>query len=453
MQTIVEPKQHIDELWGKQKIRENETYRLMNYVLRADHEGKVLLHNVVTGQLVVLDQSEADAVDRLPQSYSPEIEQLVSEHYLVPEEYDEHQQVTGLRNILWRLYDAQKPKEINHYTILPTTACNARCYYCFEQGCKALTMTERTADEVINYIDKNRGVNVSIQISWFGGEPLLASQRIDQISKGLRARQIDFQAEMTTNGYLFDEQMVDQAKAVWNLKKLMITVDGTEDNYNKIKSFVGVTDNPYQRVMRNIALLIDKEIYVTLRMNYDLNNYLDFYNLIDEVKRRFATSQYLRLYVHPIVGEFATGKGERVHASDTWFEKMNAKFLSITRAYNSKSNPLNELLPHLSFVGCQASDSTSATITPEGFLVRCPEQFDCSQFTGSVQQGITCQEKVSSWKQFSDFEKCVSCTFFPFCGKVVGCAAKDRCTVRSHYVSNGRKMMIRYFSKYKDGIQ
>ena len=60
MITVVEPKRPIAALWSEPEIRDGETFRLMRYVLRVDHEGKVLLCNVVTGQLAVLDQDEAE---------------------------------------------------------------------------------------------------------------------------------------------------------------------------------------------------------------------------------------------------------------------------------------------------------------------------------------------------------------------------------------------------------
>ena len=159
MITIAEPKEHIDKLWGKQKIREGETYRLMRYVLRVDHEDKVLLHNVVTGRLVVLEREEAEALETLPAAYTPAMEQLVTEHYLVPENYDEHQQAVNLRNILHKFDIAavSNPISITRYTILPTTACNARCYYCYEHGIPAFTMTEQIADDTIKFIADHCG--------------------------------------------------------------------------------------------------------------------------------------------------------------------------------------------------------------------------------------------------------------------------------------------------------
>jgi sulfatase maturation enzyme AslB (radical SAM superfamily) len=37
---------------------------------------------------------------------------------------------------------------INRYNILTTTGCNARCFYCFEEGVEIKTMSSRTAEQV-----------------------------------------------------------------------------------------------------------------------------------------------------------------------------------------------------------------------------------------------------------------------------------------------------------------
>ena len=151
MITIVEPKEHIDKLWGKQKIREGETYRMMRYVLRVDHEDKVLLQNMVTGRLVVLEQEEAELLETLPAAYAPAMEQLVTEHYLVPQNFDEYRSVNQLRKIF---QSRDTGTAINHYVILPTTFCNAHCFYCYESDYPRVHMTEETASRLIEYIDE-----------------------------------------------------------------------------------------------------------------------------------------------------------------------------------------------------------------------------------------------------------------------------------------------------------
>ncbi len=197
----------------------------MRYVLRVDHEGKTALHNVVTGQLIVLDADEAQVIDTLPTGYRPVMDALIADHYLVPEGYDEHKQVVNLRTILRSLMP--KPKYITHYTILPTTACNARCYYCYEQGIKQVTMTEQTVKDVVKFIVEHCGPEKKVHIRWFGGEPTVAIQRIDQICQGLHENGIAFTTRMTTNGYLLDVHIIERAVKHWNLQYVMISVDGT----------------------------------------------------------------------------------------------------------------------------------------------------------------------------------------------------------------------------------
>lgn len=441
MKTIVEPKEHIEKLWGKQRIKEKSTYRMMRYVLREECDGRVLLHNVVTGRLVVLNQAETDVVNNLPMQFMPGMEQLVVEHYLVPVDYDEHQQVIHLRTILMNLDEAQKPKGvITHYTILPTTACNARCYYCFEQGCKTVTMTEETADNVVKYIDKHCGSNRWVQLSWFGGEPTVATSRIDQICEGLQERQIKYQSDMTTNGYLLDEKMIEKAIRLWKLKSCMICVDGTEKNYNKTKSYIAVHDNPYQRVMENIGHLLKQGVHVNLRMNFDLDNYEDFADLVKEVLQRFDNRSQLQVRVHPLYGEHRNPEGKINHANNCWFEKKIVELNTLAREAGLLER--SRRLPSIEFRACQAYSESSVTIAPNGILVRCPEQFGEDQATGNVIDGVISEVALRAWKQYADLEMCKKCCLLPICKRNERCLTRDTCCYYSEYVNLFRSAIV-----------
>ena len=424
MTTIVEADQHISVLWGDFKNRDSEAFRLMRYVMRVDYEKVVLLHNAVTGHLIVLDDAEAEMLETLPKPYSPEMEELVRDRFLVPEGFDEHRQVANMRKILWKLEDAQRESGIVRYTILPTTGCNARCYYCFEQGVKRVTMTEQTARDVIEFIAAHHN-GKPIIISWFGGEPTTATKRIDQICEGLREKGIDYRSEMTTNGYLFDEAMVEKAEMLWNLKSLMICIDGVESNYNRIKSYIYTDVSPYQRVMRNIELLTSRGIYVDLRMNFDLNNYKDFPELLKDVECRFKGNANLRFRTHPVNGEYTDASGCVLHGDSDWFSAKVYEFNSAIR----KAGLLRKSrkLPILKYGGCEASNDAAVVITAEGMLVRCPEQFGDDQITGNVRDGITNPQQVLSWKEFIEYSKCVNCVLYPRCNRIKNCSVKDLC--------------------------
>lgn len=449
MITIFEPKVHINKLWGEQPVKKNDTYRIMQYVLRADYEGQVLLHNVVSGQLVLLEQEEVEILNTLPQKYQTGMDQLIGSHYLVPEKHDEHQQVVGLKRIHRMLEEKYAEPGITSYTILPTTACNARCYYCFEQGCKAATMSKDTADQVVEFISKNLADDHRVFITWFGGEPTIASNRIDQICIGLKANNINYSSSMITNGYLFDEKMVNKAKDLWRLKYLQICVDGTEESYNKVKAYVGIKGSPYQRVMRNIGLLLDKQISVGLRMNYDIDNYQEFYDLCDEAYQRFGENEYLIVAAHAIIGEYKSPDGEVRHGSDDWFTDMQLQL-------NQKSRECGLLrsqkpLPYMSARLCGACKDSTAVITPDGAIVKCPEQFGDEQIIGHVKTGIVNTELIKEWKRVADYSMCSICTLFPVCTRLENCSNKTYCHTWKSFKQQYTQSMIKAYITYQKG--
>ena len=332
----------------------------------------------------------------------------------------------NLRRILRRIDDFHGPTGfITHYTILPTTACNARCYYCFEQGVKAITMSEQTADDVIAFIKNHCGKEKKVFITWFGGEPTIASSRIDQICLGLRSVGVEYDSAMVSNGYLFCDDYVNRAKKLWNLMSVQISVDGTEMNYNKIKAYVHTEDNPYQRVISNIGLLIQNNIKVYLRMNFDLNNYLDFKDLLQEIRVKYKQSNLLQVYAYPVIGKYVNNEGKCLHGDDTWISNMLAELNNYAREANMI--PAYRELPYLEFCGCSAGNDSFVVITPTGTLARCLEQFDGDQIYGDVKNGITNSDLLISWQRLADYKKCVECVFYPKCVKVLNCSAGDQC--------------------------
>lgn len=445
MRTIVEPKKHIAALWSKPEIRDGETFRMMRYVMRVDHDGKVLIHNVVTGQLVVLDQEEVDILDRLPLNYRPGMKALVDEHYLVPENYDEHRQVVNLRMILQKLKDARKPDGIiTQYTILPTTLCNARCYYCYEQGIKPVTMTEETAKSIVEFINNHCDEKRTVSIMWFGGEPSVGTKLIDQICLGLLEKGIRFFSSITTNGYLFDEELVSNAISLWNLREVCISVDGTETTYNETKAFVAAQGSPYKRVMKNVGLFLDNNITVYMRMNFDIANYNEFTTLVNEVLLRFHCDDHFHLSAHPVNGDFRNKKGELLHGSEDWFCNKLAQLNWL--AWENGLFHDYPRLPCMRVNGCTASNKGSLVITPEGNLAKCPEVFCGDNVIGNVWDGIVHKELVKSWTVFSDYKRCELCTYFPYCDRLKNCGAMDRCTSKLDYTLRFQEAIKKCYS-------
>ena len=67
-------------------------------------------------------------------------------------------------------------------TIAPTQSCNFACTYCFEKWRQSGALSNRTEDAIINYIKhlKQEDGLESVNLTWYGGEPLLQYKRIGQ---------------------------------------------------------------------------------------------------------------------------------------------------------------------------------------------------------------------------------------------------------------------------------
>lgn len=447
MRTVAEAKLRLDQLWKAPAAREGETFRLMRYVIRFDHNGMVLLHNVVTGQLILLDQNEAELLKKLPCAYSTVMNALIDRHFLVPLSADEHRQVAGLRELLQKLEDQKEKRGITEYTILPTTACNARCYYCFEQGIKTMTMSEQTAIDTAAFI-QSHCEGRKVRIKWFGGEPTVAAERIDRICEELRRRGVDFSSAITTNGYLMDEKMTERACSLWRLESVKISVDGTEENYNRVKAYVNADGSPYQRVMRNIGFLLDHGVHVELRMNFDQKNHQEFKNLLRDAGNRYQQNPQLDMYVHQINEYPSCGTEQQILGDEQWF---NERILELNRMAREAGMLHTKIeLPCLKFGRCEAASENAVTILPNGELVSCPEQTGPDQYKGNLKTGVTDAQLVRSWKRFADIEKCRECALFPACLFFENCSGKGRCFYKLEKLDQTRRLAEQLAAQFAD---
>ena len=416
---VLNPHGYIDRLWGKQKIEKDTSYRLIKYVLRFEYDGNVILHNTVTGKMVKLDKEDIQILDKMPAYYNPLMEELIADHFLVPEYYDEYKSVNQLRKIC---QCSSGGDAINHYIILPTTFCNAHCFYCYESDYPRVQMTKKTADKLIDFIDKQRkGKNVTI--NWFGGEPLVAIHRIDQISQGLKDRGISLTSSMISNGYLFDEEIVKRSVDLWELKRIQITLDGTEETYNRVKAYVNIKDNPFWRVLRNIDLLSKYKVQVNIRLNVDFYNRDDVLKLIEMLGERYSENNYVMVYVNMLFNN--QGYEPVNHSYDDLL-----KLSEIIDEYTKRLKELNLSVDNgkylsLEFSHCMADNPHSIQIQPDGSFSRCEHESVLDSY-GSLEKGIVNPQKIQDWKKAVEpSESCRECPLYPTCYHLRDCMNSD----------------------------
>lgn len=446
MKIIKKAKSSVTKLLGKQKIKKT-SYRLMKYTLLRECKDETLLYNVITGELAILDKDEQRVLESLPCEISEEYGWLIEKYFLVPVDYDEKKTVNQLRGILGIMEDKGA---VTGYTILPTTYCNARCFYCYECNYKHIHMTKETAIRVVEYMaEHSKGKKISI--GWFGGEPLVGEGIISFISEKLTKRNIEFSSSMISNGALFDEELVKKAVELWKLKSVQVTIDGTEDIYNKVKDYIGFTGSPYKRVLSNIRLLSKAGIRVSIRINLGFHNEDDTKKLIAELSEYFKEYENVSMYVHELFEN--EGINPRAYTSEE-NSHLTEKVIELNDYIADKGKYIADKgLPSLAIRHCMADNSKSVIIQPDGGLSKC-EHFNEGDEFGSIYTNERDSKKLKEWRSYIELDRCAECPLYPSCVLPNRCPDSGRCSsVRQNKdIEDAKKSMIRY-RKRKDSEQ
>ena len=420
MKTIKEPRENIALLWRRPNP-EQAVYRPMKYLLRTQVEDGTLLYNVVTSETVLLDEKEAELFDSLPAAYSAGMDELIARHFIVKEGFQEQKSVQQLRTILKKL---ETPKRVSGFTILPTTECNARCYYCFESDHPRCTMTDQRAADTVAYIaDKCKGEPV--QITWFGGEPLVGAKSISRICAGLQERGIKYSSSIVSNAYLFDENLIRTAKDDWHVKLVQITLDGTEEVYNETKAYIQPKDNPYQRVLRNIDALLDHEIAVNIRLNVTAKNAEDLSSLIDELDVRFGGRKGFTGYAHAVYEDVGFNP---ISYDDSMRGWVDAQTIALDNKLREKKllGSLSKL-PVLHALHCMSDNDSARMIYPDGTIGKC-ENKSSRDGVGDIYRDITDESMVIRYKETVLIPACDNCPLFPNCVNLAVCPETGHCS-------------------------
>ena len=403
MQVIIPTPLQYEQIVGQQKRVDGERYRLMTYVVQQPVTDGLLLYNTLTCSMVLLQPDEA--ADLTAQR------ELIDRWFLVSEDHDDRKLCRQVRQMVALLKPAAKT--ISTYIILPTTGCNARCFYCFEKGAKLATMTAETASRVVRYIVAHRG-DEKITLRWFGGEPLVNAKVIDQICTELREQGVPFRSEMTSNGYLFDAEMVQRARDLWQLQHVMITIDGTEQTYNRVKAFVYRGVNSFERVLTNIDLLTAAGIRVPIRLNIDMYNIGEMAELVELLHRRFGTNAHLSVISFVLYG----GERSPEDSATLFAQRMQLEQQIAQCGYRSKRKLLNDIKVNC----CWADDDgESVIIVPDGHLGKCEHCID-REFFGHIDSEERDEAIIRKFKKRrAEIEACATCFYYPQCIRLVMC--------------------------------
>lgn len=422
--------------------RTGECNRFIKFCVEAPIEGGVLLFHLLTRELILLTNEEYqnfDHVDYLKQNW-----------FLLPQSFNDKECADFVKFFLNTRM--KKSSDIVTYTVFPTTDCNARCFYCFELGRSRIPMTREIAVKTAQYMKDHCG-GKTVRIRWFGGEPLMNAEAIDTICNTLHAEGVDFRSGMVSNGYLFNDSIINKAADCWNLKRVQITLDGTESIYNKVKAYIYKEGNPYHIVLNNIEKLLNASINVVIRMNMDLHNAEDLLLLAKELSDRFAGTKGLEVYAHHL---FKDGVPMAImHTEDEWIARDEAMRKIEETLTKSGLASTQGILKKFKTNHCMADSGSAVTILPDGSIGLC-EHHSENEFIGHIDNDEFNQDVVASWKErVPEIHECADCFYFPECIKLKKCSNASVCypQYRTNTLRKTQQRMINEYYKWKNGVK
>ena len=176
--------------------------------------------------------------------------------------------------------------------IFPTENCNFRCTYCYEDH-NPVNMQPKIVEAIKKLLARRMDDTQHIQLSWFGGEPLLGTEIVFELCEFVQSRcqqtgTEQLVGEMTTNGYLLTESVMKRLTEA-NQKHFHISLDGiarTHDSTRPLVSGKGTFDRIWNNLTTLRASQLDFDI--VLRLHFGVADIAETEALCRKVDNHFA---------------------------------------------------------------------------------------------------------------------------------------------------------------------
>lgn len=372
-------------------------------------EDEVVIYNTYSKALVVLDSKEYSEFLDLDIQDSDTLKVLLKNRILVDEAFDEKGFLSYCHNM------TKFSKDALHLVLATTMDCNFGCPYCYENRRKG-KMSEAVQNAIIDYIHKNleKGVRL-LDITWYGGEPLLYPDIIERMSKQIHELADRYTCElnmyMVTNGYLLTSKIVELIDSV-GIVKVQITLDGLKESHDARRHLVG-GQGTFDRIYENLKLFEEYPIRVDVRMNVDNENCKDYIAL----QKKILELNNPNIVVYPSPVEDINPDTVNEISDFMTFDEFESFAGGIGKDGDAGSATTTVLDDRYCY--CQAETENNYVIDELGNCYKCWDQVgrienSCFNIMHPEDKNYSNIIKFLSWNLFDD-SKCSNCVFLPIC--------------------------------------
>lgn len=382
-----------------------------NYLFKSENYG-YLNYNSITNSFIKLDEDLCNMLinNDFKDLDGNDIEKLKELKVIVNKNFDNDYYL----ELKTAYYSSVFNKQRLSLTIAPTLNCNFDCTYCYELNKTNKNMSFDTADKVIEFIKSYKHLD-DIEITWYGGEPLLVPEVIEYLYDKLLELNIPiFEHGMISNGFLINNKNLELLKKL-NLDYIQITFDGLQETHNKKRRHKNDKINTYDVILNNVGKILTHctNTKTIIRIHVDANNQNEFYPLYNKLMTKWSSS---KIAVYPA---FIEGEINSCGGVSCLITEHESKYKFYENLYKDTNLEI-DFFPKHHIGGCHANNINGFVLGPDGELYKCWHDVGIEErIIGTVDsnhlnnKGLMFQYLIDSSK-FED-ETCKNCFLLPVC--------------------------------------
>jgi len=396
--------------------------RESRYNVVVEHRDRVWVYNGVSGQLIGLsgDDWVATRAFLAGSADHPSVEllrDLTLGRMIVNDDLDE------LEMLERRFRTGTTDRTTFGLTIVTSLGCNFDCPYCFQVKPRAI-LDEESVGLMIAVLEEQLPTITAFRVTWFGGEPLLATDRIYSLSDAFIERcdaaDVRYSANIVTNGYLLTPDVAQHLRDA-RVDDVQITLDGpagTHDLMRPLRNGRGTFDV----ILDNVVACADL-VRIGIRVNLDTGNAGQYERLLDQLVERGLAG---RVSVRPgriVAYDEGIGAPSETYRPTCFtlpeFAGVEREFLAAARERGLASAQLPQPVP----TPCTAVRANELVVGANGELYKCWDSVGNEhEVIGHLRSWKDPNDRVLKWLRYDPFtdQGCRSCIALPTC--MGGCA-------------------------------
>jgi uncharacterized protein len=392
-------------------------------------DGYHIAYNAMSGAVALMTDENFEVYHRIAEKLASGTEpdftdqekelfkQLEYGHFLRKDTVDEIESLKFRHNM--DRYD----RTVLGLVLAPTLACNMACEYCYEANKKG-RLSPQMIEKIVEFVEKRAPGIAGLETSWYGGEPLLAMDIIEDLTSTFmdlsEEYKFEYGASMISNGYLLSPKTTDRL-VEQKIRSIQITLDGPGRIHN-VKRPRKNGKPSFETIIKNIQYAVDK-IAVGIRVNVDQSFTPGIIKELLQELIDAGVHEKVGLYF----GQLEASTTVCSNISESCYE--TADFSKIEIEYYRlllENNFRIDRLPSPMSTFCMAQVINSFLIDPDGDIYKCFNHVgEKEKKMGNIANEIDYRDPnflhLFRFLPFED-ETCNSCDFLPIC--MGGCPSR-----------------------------